>query len=121
MITLIARLLGGSTVAAWAALIALAIAGLGGGALYVHHRGYAAGNAAAMAAVAKANDAERKRQADANASAKATQDKIISDLQADKTRLEQIIQENADAADKDPRRDACGVGADGVRRLRRVQ
>lgn len=121
MISLIARLLGGSSVAAWAILIALAVTSVGSGALYIHHRGYSAGNADALAAVAKANDAERKRQADANASAQAEQNKVIQDLQADKNRLEQIIQENADAADKDPRRDACGVGADGVRRLRRVQ
>lgn len=113
--------MGGSTVAAWAVLVALAVAGVGGGALYIHHRGYSAGNAAAMAAVAKANEAERKRQDLANAEAIAQQSQVIADLQADKNRLEQIIQENADAADKDPRRDACGVGADGVRRLRRIQ
>ncbi len=121
MIKILTTWLGGSAIYAWLVIGGVVVAAVSGGAVYVHHKGYESGKADTAAEVAALNDKERARQNAANNAALDAQKETIAKLQSDKDALANIIQENANAADKVPRRDACSVGADGVRRLNRIK
>lgn len=124
MITFMARLLGGSTIAAWL-LLALAGAGAVGGAYWwADHQGYTRASTEAQVrydkrelAIADAAEAERKRQADANTAAKANELARIKEMNDEMVELQSKIREQANEADQDPDRDRIGLSADSVRRL----
>ncbi len=104
----------------WGLAAFIGMAGLWGYGALKHHQGYAAGEAAITAKVQEAAAKETERQRLINERALNESRQIVEQLTNEKLKLEQIIQENADAADSDPDRDHCGIGADGVRRLNKV-
>ena len=109
---------------AWARWVLYALLGYGsllGYGAYKHHQGYVDGKVACEKAVASALSAEAERQRIANEQAQEASRRDVDELLKEKSRLEQIIQENADAANKDSERGRCGIGADSVRRLNKVR
>lgn len=99
-------------------LVALALCG--GVMLWGNSReskGYEKGRLATVALYDAASAANRAKQEAANNAAAAEARITINALQEANTRLEAQLSENAIAADKDPRRDVCGLGGDSVRRI----
>ena len=124
MIKLIASLLGGSTLAAWAVVALLSVAGLGGAYFWAQNQGYQRATVewsqkydARELVLERQKLAELDRQAQANDRAKASEAKRIAQLRSDLAELERQLQEQAHEADNDPDRDRVGLSADGVRRI----
>jgi len=102
-------------------LAVLAVGGVWGYGAIRHHDGYALGKAEVTAAVEAARQDERDRQAKANESALDAARKREKDLADEKTRLQSLLDENANAADQDPRRDEPALSGDSVVRLNKVR
>lgn len=64
--------------------------------------------------------AEQARQVKANTEAKEAERKRIAAINAKTKQLEDLIDVLNKEADADPRAGECGLGADGVRRLQRI-
>ncbi|MGV1856966.1 hypothetical protein [Rhizobium rhizogenes] len=128
MISIIAKLLGGSELAAWAVIALLASAAVGTAYLYVDHRGYerAATEYKATIAQMKADAAfaradELERQSAANDAAKAAEVRRIVEMQAANQSLQNRIEELQREADQDPDANAPALRAAGVRRVNEVR
>jgi uncharacterized protein HemX len=123
MISILARLLGGSTLGAWLVVGALGIGALGGAYWYVSNQGY---QRAALEWSAKYDarelDLERQRmaeldrQARANDAAKAAERQRLATLRNEMAQLELQLQERANEAAKDPDRGNIACNIDCVRR-----
>jgi uncharacterized protein HemX len=127
MITLLARLLGGSTIAAWLVVAALGAGALGGAYFYVRGQGY---EQATLEWSVRYNErelalerqrlAELDRQAAANDAAKAAEAARIAQLRNELSALERELQEQSNEADIDPNADRVGLSAGGVQRIQRI-
>lgn len=127
MIALIARLLGGSSVAAWLVVAVLGLGAVGGAYWWVDHGGY---NRATLEwtvkydqrelALEKLRLAELDRQALANDRAKAAEAERIAQLRNELAQAERELQEQSHEADVDPNADRIGLGAGSVQRLNRI-
>ncbi|NTF54434.1 hypothetical protein G6L12_05935 [Agrobacterium rhizogenes] len=128
MITILAKLLGGSELAAWA-VIALVIASVFGGTYaYGDHRGYgraelkyAAQIAQMKADAAQARADEIERQDAANNAAKATEAQRIAEMQADNQSLQDQIKELRNEAHQDPDAGQPALRAPSVQRVNKVR
>ncbi|MBZ9874976.1 hypothetical protein LB542_29525 [Mesorhizobium sp. BR1-1-9] len=109
----------------YASLIVYGLAALAVAAVlaWTYHAGYSKADTAwslkydqREVAIQAATNAEISRQAQANAQAKAAEQRRIAQLEADNTALEQLIKEKSDEADADPDRDrVCLSGDAGLR------
>lgn len=124
MITLLARLLGGSSIAAWLVVAALGLGLAGGAYWYVDHGGYqrasqewSAKYQARELALERQRMAELDRQATANDQAKANEAARLAQLRNELSALERQLQEQAHEAAIDPDADRVGLGASSVRRI----
>lgn len=111
----------------YAVAVALGVAALWGLYTYVDNKGYQRAaivyqgkidTLVAGYATAKADEAERVA-AVSNAS-KAAEARAVAAMQADNIQLQKQLQEQADAADKDPDAAHPALGADSVRRLNAI-
>jgi hypothetical protein len=123
MIGAIAKALGISDLAVTVAALGLLVLAIIGGVAYIQHReaviysrGVEAGEAKITAAVATATANEAARQRAAYEPVLAGQRQTIEALTVQRNDLNQALQDNANAAAADPRRDECGLSLDGVRR-----
>jgi uncharacterized protein YlxW (UPF0749 family) len=128
MISILAKLLGGSELAAWAVIALLAVGAFGSTYAVGDHRGY--GRAASQytaqiatmkeqAATARADEIER--QDAANNAAKATEAQRISQMQADNQSLQSQVEELQREADQDPDAGRAALGSSSVRRINQVR
>jgi len=127
MIALLARLLGGSTIAAWLVVAGLGVAATGGAYLWAQNQGYQRATLEWSVkyqerelALERQRLAELDRQALANDQAKAAEAARIAQLRNELTALERELQEQAHEADIDPDADRVGLSAGGVLRLQRI-
>lgn len=127
MIALLARLLGGSTIAAWLVVAGLGVAVAGGAYFYVRGQGYEQATLEWSVryqerelALERQRLAELDRQALANDQAKAAEAARIAQLRNELSALERELQEQSNAADIDPNADRIGLGSDSVLRLQRI-
>ena len=119
----IATLLGISPAVIYVALV-LAVtvpAALWGYGAWQYRSGLSAGKAEVTLAVERATQAERERQWIANEAAQAVARERVERLTKTRDNLQSLLKEIADAADKDPLRDACGIGADSSMRLDKIR
>ncbi|MBS7697864.1 hypothetical protein [Chelatococcus sp. YT9] len=86
-----------------------------------YRSGRSVGKAEVTLAVERATAAERERQWIANEAAQAVAREQVERLTKSRDRLQSLLKEIADAADQDPLRDACGVGADSSMRLDKIR
>ncbi|WP_180227686.1 hypothetical protein [Rhizobium rhizogenes] len=128
MISIIAKLLGDSELAAWAVIALLATGAVGAAYLYVDHRGYqrAATEYKASIAQMKADAAtaradEIERQSAVNDAAKAAEARRIAEMQAANQSLQSKIEELQREADQDPDANRSALGADSVRRINQIR
>jgi uncharacterized protein HemX len=128
MISIIAKLLGGSELAAWAVVALLAAGAVGAAYLYVDHHGYerAATEYKATIAQMKADAAQARadeidRQNAVNDAAKAAEARSIAQMQAANQSLQTKIEELQREADQDPDADRPALGADSVRRINQIR
>lgn len=128
MISILAKLLGGSELAAWAVVALLVAAVFGGTYAIADHRGYAraelkyAAEIAQMkadAALARADEIER--QSAANNAAKQAEAKRIADMQADADALQHQIEELQREAHQDPDAGKPALGASSVQRINKIR
>lgn len=108
-------------VAVYAVLALLAVGGFWGYGTLKYRDGYALGKAEVTAAVEKARLEERERQDIANAMAQEFAQIREQWLAKENTRLQSLLDENANAADQDPRRDEPALSGDSVVRLNKVR
>lgn len=127
MITLLSRLLGGSTIAAWLVIAALGVAAAGGTYWYAQNQGYQRATLEWSVkyqerelALERQRLAELDRQALANDRAKAAEAARIAQLRNELSALERELQEQSNAADVDPDADRVGLSAGGVQRIQRI-
>lgn len=128
MITLIARLLGGSTIAAWLVVGVLGLGAVGGAYLWASHHGY---QRATLEWSVKYQEREAElqrlafqeldRQAAANEAAKANEAARLAQLRNELSALERQLQEQSNAADNDPDAGRIGLSSDGVQRLNQLR
>lgn len=123
MIAILARLLGGSTIAAWLLIGVLGAGALGGAYLWAQHQGYQQATLEWSVryqerelALEKQRMAELDRQALANDQAKAAERARLAALHNELAQLELQLQERADEAAKDPDRGNIACNLDCVRR-----
>ncbi|NTJ46504.1 hypothetical protein G6K93_05685 [Agrobacterium rhizogenes] len=128
MISILAKLLGGSELAAWAVLALLTTGAVGAAYLYVDHHGYerAATEYKATIAQMKADAAQARadeidRQNAVNDAAKAAEARSIAQMQADNQSLQTQIEELQREADQDPDAGRPALGADSVRRINQIR
>ncbi|MBS7698617.1 hypothetical protein [Chelatococcus sp. YT9] len=117
----IASALGIPPIAVYAVLAILAAGGFWGYGALKYHDGYVAGKAEASNAAEAARLVERERQDRINADAREAARKREEWLAKENTRLQSLLDENANAADQDPRRDEPALSSDGVQRLNKVR
>jgi hypothetical protein len=86
-----------------------------------YHDGYVTGKAEAANAAEAARLVERDRQEKINSKVLEEARKREEWLAKDNAHLRSIIDENANAADQDPRRDEPALSSDGVQRLNKVR
>lgn len=128
MISILAKLLGGSELAAWAVVALLATGAVGAAYLYVDHHGYerAATEYKATIAQMKADAAQARadeieRQDAANNAAKATEAQRIAEMQADNQSLQDQIKELRNEAHQDPDAGKPALRAPSVQRVNKVR
>ncbi|WFS02756.1 hypothetical protein [Rhizobium tumorigenes] len=128
MIAFIAKLLGGSTLAAWVVVIALASGALTGFAAYVDHQGYQLAVVEYQSKIDKINAdlttakvAEIERQDAANNAAKSREAERIARLGQQAIEIENLRKEQADAASQDPDRDKPALNSFGVQRINKFR
>jgi uncharacterized protein YlxW (UPF0749 family) len=128
MISIIAKLLGGSDLAAWAVIALLSVGAFGGTYAYGDHRGYGRAElkytaqiASMKAAAATARADEIERQSAVNDAAKAAEARHIAEMQAANQSLQTQIEELQREADQDPDADKPALGADSVRRINQIR
>ncbi len=128
MISILAKLLGGSELAAWAVIALLIAAAFGGTYAIADHRGYARAELKytaqieqmkAEAATARAHEIER--QSAANNAAKQAEAKRIADMQADADALQHQIEELQREAHQDPDAGKPALGAPSVQRINKIR
>ncbi len=124
MIKIIASLLGGSTLAAWAVVALLGVTAVGGAYWYARGQGYEQATVewsqkyeARELSLERQRLAELDRQAQANDRAKANEAARIAQLRSELSEMERQLQEQSNEADIDPNADRVGLGADSVRRI----
>lgn len=131
---LLAKLLGGSSLAAWLVLLGLISVGGTGAYLYVDHHGYARATVAYQAKLdalqgkldrlveqyQTQSDVEQRRQLDANTAAKAREADAIAADDAKELEITNLRKELADAASKDPDARKPALNADSVRRVNKI-
>ena len=124
MIKIIASLLGGNTLAAWAVVALIGVVSLGGAYFYASNQGYQRATVewsqkyeARELALERQRLTELDRQAQANDRAKASEAKRIAQIRSELADLERQLQEQAHEADNDPDRDRVGLNGDSVRRI----
>jgi len=124
MITILARLLGGSTVAAWLVVGVLGATALGGAYWYAQNQGFQRATlewsvryAGREAELQRLAFQELDRQAAANDAAKANEAARLAQLRNELSALERQLQEQSNAADNDPDAGRIGLSADGVQRV----
>jgi hypothetical protein len=119
----IAALLGTSPAALYVALaLAVAVpAAFWTYGAWQYRSGLSAGEAEVTLAVERATNAERERQWIANEAAQAVAREQVERLNKTRDNLQSLLKEIADAADKDPLRDACGIGTDSSMRLDKIR
>lgn len=123
MISLLARLLGGSTIAAWLVVAALGAGVVSGAYWYASNQGY---QRATLEWLVRYNErelalerqrlAELDRQALANDQAKAAERAALSQLRNEMAQLEIQLQERANEAAEDPDRGNIACNLECVRR-----
>jgi hypothetical protein len=128
MISILAKLLGGSELAAWAVIALLATGAVGAAYLYVDHHGYEraateykATIAQMKAEAAQARADEIERQDAANNAAKATEAQRIAAMQADNQSLQDQIKELRNEAHQDPDAGKPALRAPSVQRVNKVR
>lgn len=127
MITLLARLLGGSTIAAWLVVGVLGAGAVGGAYLWATHQGYQRATlewsvryAEREAELQRLAFQELDRQAAANDAAKANEAARLAQLRNELAQRERELQEQSHEADIDPNAGRVGLGSDSVYRLNRI-
>ncbi|NTF80860.1 hypothetical protein G6K88_07785 [Agrobacterium rhizogenes] len=128
MISILAKLLGGSELAAWAVIALLATGAVGAAYFYVDHHGYEraateykATIAQMKAEAAQARADEIERQDAANNAAKATEAQRIAEMQADNQSLQDQIKELRNEAHQDPDAGKPALRAPSVQRVNKVR
>ncbi|NTG67257.1 hypothetical protein EXN67_01415 [Rhizobium rhizogenes] len=125
---MIAKLLGGSELAAWAVISLLMVAAFGGTYALADHRGYGRAEThytaqiaqmKADAATARADEIDR--QSAVNDAAKAAEARRIAEIQAANQSLQIQIEELQREADQDPDANRSALGADSVRRINQIR
>lgn len=117
----LASALGIPPFAIYFAVAVIAFGSLWGYGAWKYHDGYVTGKAEASNAAEAARLVERDRQDKANADAREAARKREKWLADENTRLQSLLDENANAADQDPRRDEPALSSDGVQRLNKVR
>ncbi|CAH1657377.1 hypothetical protein CHELA1G11_11261 [Hyphomicrobiales bacterium] len=119
----IAALLGISPAALYVALALAAVVPVAfwGYGEWQYRAGVATGKAEVTLAVERATNAERERQWIANEAAQAVAREQVERLTKTRDNLQSLLKEIADAADKDPLRDVCGIGTDSSMRLDKIR
>lgn len=128
MITILARLLGGSTIAAWLVVVVLGVGVVGGAYWYARGQGYEQASlewsvryAEREAELQRLAFQELDRQAAANDTAKANEAARLAQLRNELSALERQLQEQSNAADNDPDAGRIGLGSDSVFRLDKLR
>ncbi len=128
MISVLAKLLGGSSLAAYAVVGLLSAGALASAYWYIDHRGYARAEAyyeakiaATKAAAATASLREIERQDAANNAAKQAEARSVAEMQAASQSLENRTVELQREADLDPAAGKPALGASSVRRINEVR
>lgn len=128
MIAAIAKLLGGSELAAWAVIVLLAVAAFAGTYAIADNRGYARAEAhytaeiaSIKAAAATARADEIERQSSANNSAKQAEAQRIAAMQADADALQHQIEELQREAHQDPDAGKPALSASSVQRINKIR
>ena len=128
MIGAIAKLLGGSELAAWAVIALLVVAAFGGTYALADHRAYGRAEAhytaqiasmKAEAATARADEIERQNAV--NDAAKAAEARRIAEMQTANQSLQNQIEELQREADQDPDAGRAALGSSSVRRINQVR
>ena len=117
----VAAALGIPPIAVYAVLALLAIGGFWGYGALKYHDGYVTGKAEAANAAEAARLVERDRQERINSKVLEDARKREEWLAKENTRLQSLLDENANAADQDPRRDEPALSGDSVVRLNKVR
>jgi hypothetical protein len=117
----LAAALGINPILVYLVLALLAVGGFWGYGALKYHDGYVAGTASVENAVEKARIEERERQEAANAMAGEFARIREEWLVERNIKLQSIIDENANAADQDPRRDEPALSGDSVVRLNKIR
>jgi hypothetical protein len=121
MISIIAKLLGGSELAAWAVIALLVASAFGGTYALADHRGYGRAANQYEAKNAQAALDELHRQSAANDAAKAAEAAAIAEMQAANQSLQNQIEELQREADQDPDADKPALGSSSVRRINKIR
>jgi uncharacterized protein YlxW (UPF0749 family) len=128
MISIIAKLLGGSELAAWAVIALLAVGAFGSTYAYGDHRGYGRSELKYTAQIATMQQQaaqaaldELHRQSAANDAAKAAEAAAIAEMQAANQSLQNQIEELQREADQDPDADKPALGSSSVRRINKIR
>ncbi|NTG00179.1 hypothetical protein G6L30_08600 [Agrobacterium rhizogenes] len=128
MISILAKLLGGSELAAWAVIALVVTAAFAGTYAYGDHRGYGRAElkytaqiAQMKADAAQARADEIERQDAANNAAKATEAQRIAEMQADNQSLQDQIKELRNEAHQDPDAGKPALRAPSVQRVNKVR
>lgn len=117
----LATALGINPLVVYLVLALVAVGGFWGYGAWKYHDGYVTGTASVENAVEKARVEERERQEAANAMAREFARIREEWLVERNIKLQSIIDENANAADQDPRRDEPALSGDSVVRLNKVR
>lgn len=117
----LASALGIPPFAIYFAVAVIAFGSLWGYGAWKYHDGYVTGKAEASNAAEAARLVERDRQDKANADAREAARKREKWLADENTRLQSLLDENANAADQDPRRDEPALSGDSVVRLNKIR
>ncbi|MBX3543222.1 hypothetical protein [Chelatococcus sp.] len=117
----IATALGIPPFAIYFAVAVIAFGSFCGYGAWKYHDGYVTGKAEASNAAEAARLVERDRQDKANAAARDAARKREKWLADENTRLQSLLDENANAADQDPRRDEPALSGDSVVRLNKIR